>query len=174
MSAEAKRRLRVSAAAVFILALALAGAACAGDGNDFLLDREPTREPSFSRTPTATVSPGATLTPRATTPPGTAVTPQATTPPPAATATPTATPAATTPGVTVTPVASFKITVKAAVNIRTAPTTEAAILGGFFPGDTKTVIGEARGQEAEPGSGNLWYALEEGGFVYAPLVDKVP
>jgi len=75
--------------------------------------------------------------------------------------------------VEVTSVAPFQITVKEAVNIRAAPNTEADILGGIFPGDTKTVIGEVHGQEAEPGQGDLWYALEDGGFVYAPFVEKV-
>jgi hypothetical protein len=86
------------------------------------------------------------------------------------------TPAATTPTptpVAVTPVTPFEITVSEAVNIRAAPTTEATVLGAIFPGERRRVVGEARGQEVEAGRGNVWYAIEGGGFVYSPLVQRV-
>ena len=138
-----------AALSVLLLALAVAGAACFGDGN-FLGDQE-----TSTPTPTSTGTPGPTGT-------GT----------PTATVSPTATITAT-PSVSVTPVTPFEITVKEAVNIRAAPSTNAALLRAIFPGEKKKVIGEARGEEVEPGQGDLWYALEGGGFVYAPFVVKV-
>ena len=94
--------------------------------------------------------------------------------------TPTATPAVE---VEVTPVAEpFEITVDEAVNVRDRPSTgeESTPLAIIFPGGRAKVLGEARGEEAEPGEGDLWYQVEltqEGttvlGFVYAPLVEKV-
>jgi hypothetical protein len=163
MFAEANRRLWVGVMAALVLALV--GVSC-GDGGDFLLDEEPTETPFFTRTPAVglTVTPGPTITPGATTRPEATVTPEA------------AMPEATTPSVEVTPVAGFEITVKEAVNIRAAPTTGADLIGGdsvIYPGHRRTVIGQARGEEVEEGSGDLWYALEDGGFVYAPFVEEV-
>lgn len=136
---------------VLLLALAFASGACFGDG-DFLGEREtPTPTPAFTGTPGPTVT-------------GT----------PTGTGTPTVSPTATsTPSVNVSPVTPFEITVKEAVNIRAAPSTNAAVLGAIFPGEKKKVIGEARGEEAQAGQGDLWYALEGSGFVYAPFVVKV-
>lgn len=151
-----------------LLALAAAAAlllACGGGGDGILIGDE------GSPTPTATApifpTPGAG-TPR--TSPGVVI--------------PTATPAATPAGgVVVTPVAEpFEITVDEATNVRDRPSTggESTVLAIIFPGGRAMVLGEASGEEAEPGEGDLWYQVEltqEGttvvGFVYAPLVERV-
>jgi hypothetical protein len=76
----------------------------------------------------------------------------------------------------VTPVAPFEITVSlenSGLRIRETPSTNSDVIGAIYSGDKKRVTGEARGEEAEPGKGDLWYALEGGGFVYAPLTKKV-
>ena len=95
---------------------------------------------------------------------------------------PTATTAETTaPEVNVTPVSEpFEITVDEAVNIRSRPSTTAEPpVGAIYQGQKAKVVGEARGQEAEPGKGDLWYQVELtqngstiSGFVYSPLVKK--
>jgi len=135
------------------LALALASGACFGGDDDFLGD-EGTTTPTatFTRTP----GPTATGTPTGT---GT----------PAATVSPTGT---ATPSVSITQVEPFQITVTEAVNIRATPSTNADVVGTIFAAETRQVIGEARGEEAQAGEGNLWYALEGGGFVYAPFVQR--
>ncbi len=95
----------------------------------------------------------------------------------------TATGAATTsPEVNVTPVSQpYDITVDEAVNIRSRPSSAAEPpVGAIYQGEKAKVVGEVRGQEAEPGKGDLWYQIELtqngstiSGFVYAPLVKKV-
>jgi hypothetical protein len=132
----------------FLLALGLGMAACGGQGPP-----EEVAAPPPSPQPTAAVV--------------TVVPTPLPTPTPRPSPSPTPTPAA------VTPVTPFEITVSEAVNIRAAPTTQAAILGAIFPGERRRVVGEARGQEVEPGRGNVWYAIEGGGFVYSPLVQRV-
>lgn len=141
--------------AMSVSLLALAGSACSGGDGGFLGEEE---TPTF--TPAITGTPGPTITG---TPTGTA------------TATVSPTPTATaTASVNITPVEPFEITVKEAVNIRSTPSVRPDnVVGAIFPGERKKVIGEARGEEAEAGQGDLWYALEGGGFVYAPLVEKV-
>ncbi len=101
---------------------------------------------------------------------------------PAGTPAPTATGAATSPEVNVTPVSQpYDVTVDEAVNIRSRPSTAAEPpVGAIYQGEKAKVVGEARGQEVEPGKGDLWYQIEltrNGstitGFVWAPLVKKV-
>ncbi len=128
----------------FFLALALGAVACGGG------ESAPPASPSWSppASPTVivvTVVPSPSLSP---------------------------TPATPTP-VVATPVTPFEVTVAEAVNIRAAPTTQAAIVGAIYPGERRRVVGEAVGQEVEPGRGNVWYAIEGGGFVYSPLVQRV-
>ncbi|HXG42604.1 MAG TPA: SH3 domain-containing protein [Dehalococcoidia bacterium] len=135
-------------AGVILLALGLGLVACGGQG------------------PPAESSPVATF-PSA--PPPTPTVVVATVAP----ATPTPTPSPSPTPVAVTPVTPFEITVSEAVNIRAAPTTQAAIVGAIYPGERRRVVGEAAGQEVEPGRGNVWYAVEGGGFVYSPLVQRV-
>ncbi|GBD13398.1 hypothetical protein HRbin24_01426 [bacterium HR24] len=131
----------------FFLALALGAVACGG-GESAPPPVTPSAAPQSSPTViVVTVVPSPTPTP--------------------APATPTPSPAP------VTPVAPFEITVSEAVNVRAAPTTEASVLGAIYPGERRRVVGEARGQEVEAGRGNVWYAIEGGGFVYAPLVQRV-
>lgn len=150
-----------------LLALAAAAAlvlACGGGGDGILTGEEGSPTP----TPTAT-EPISERTPV----PGT---PEAS----PGVVTPTATPAVE---VVVTPVAEpFEITVEEATNVRDRPSTgeESTVLAIIFPGGRARVLGEARGEEAEQGEGDLWYQVEltqEGitvvGFVYAPLVEKV-
>lgn len=151
------RWMRMVAMSVSLLALALAGLACF-DGDGGFLGEEETPSPTAAIT--GTPGPTITATPTAT---GTA------------TATVSPTPTATaTPSVNITPVEPFEITVKEAVNIRSTPSVRPDnVVGAIFPGERKKVIGEARGEEALSGQGDLWYALEGGGFVYAPLVEKV-
>ena len=163
MSARTWSRSRGGAAvAVFILALAFVAGACGGDGG-FLLEEELTETPVFGGTPVATPTP-IVLTPSD----------MEVTEVPEETAAPEAeAPEATAPPVDITPVAAFEISVIEAVNVRVAPSTEAEILEIIFPDETRTVIGEALGEEALPGEGDLWYALEGGGFVYAPVVETV-
>ncbi len=156
------------------LLLPLAGVAalilaCGGDPDVVLDDSSPSPTEAASSSPLSTStgtfepSPGS----------GTSIS----TPTPAATATPVAT-------VDVTPVAEpFEIGVSAAnsgLRVRETPSTTGTILGAIFLGDIATVLGEARGEEAEAGGGDLWYQVEltqDGvtvdGFVYAPLVEKV-
>ena len=156
-----------------ILALVALVSACGGGGPERSLtegEGSPSpigTPPIFQRSPVATtppVSPGGSPT--------------------AATPTPTPT-AGGTPvvRVAVTPVAEpFQVTVNEAVNVRDRPSAseESTILGGIYPGDKAKVVGEARGQEVEPGKGDLWYQVEltrngttVSGFVYAPFVVKV-
>ncbi len=136
--------------------LLLASMAC-GDGGPPLLSETRTPTPPGRASPIATPFPSPSPAPTG-----------------AATPTPTPTPSPAPAGnVPVTPVSPFEITVRDAVNVRAAPNTSAPLLGGIYPGERRRVIGEARGQEVEAGRGDLWYALEGGGFVYAPLVEKV-
>lgn len=156
------------------LLLPLAGVAalilaCGGDPEVVLDDSTP------SPTETAFASPSPTPTSTSQASPG------------SATPTPTPTPAATaTPVIVVdvTPVAEpFEIGVSVAnsgLRVRETPSTSGTILGAIFVGDTAMVLGEARGEEAESGGGDLWYQVEltqdgvtVSGFVYAPLVEKV-
>lgn len=133
-------------AGVILLALGLGLSACGGQGPPAEVSPSPASPPS--PTPTVVV---ATVVP----------------PSPIPVPSPTPTPVA------VTPVAPFEVTVSEAVNVRAAPTTEAAIVGAIYPGERRRVVGEALGQEVEAGRGNVWYAIEGGGFVYAPLVQRV-
>ncbi len=135
-----------------LLALGLGMAACGGQGPPADVVMPPV-SPSPFASPTVVLVTVVPTTPAATIP----------TPTPRPTPTP----------VPVTPVTPFEITVSEAVNIRAAPTTEAAVLGAIFPGERRRVVGEARGQEVEAGRGNVWYAIEGGGFVYSPLVQRV-
>jgi len=149
-------------AGLFLAITTLALLAWGCDGNGGLLGDETTPSPSgtppiFQRSPVVpTASPAATGTP--------------------ATGAATSTPTGQTPvaNVAVTPVTAFEITVTEAVNIREAPATDSDVLGIIAPGDRKRVTGQALGQEVTAGSGNrIWYQLEEGGFVYSGLVQKV-
>ncbi len=142
---------------------------CGGGGGRFLTEEEGSPSPAgtapiFQRSPLPTVALG---TPGAS--PGAATaTPKPASPPPLS-------------PLPVTPVAQpFEVTVTEAVNIRDGPSTNGNILGAIYQGHKAKVLGEARGQEAEPGQGDLWYQVEitqDGtiirGFVYAPLVLKV-
>ena len=155
--------LAVTAALVF---------GCGGGGGRFLTEEEGSPSPAstapiFQRSPLPSVAVG---TPGA----SPAATPA---PAPAADVTPSV-------QVAVTPVAeSFEVTVTAentGLRIRETPSTNGNILGAIYQGHKAKVLGEARGQEAEPGQGDLWYQVEitqDGtiirGFVYAPLVLKV-
>jgi len=159
-----------------LLSLAVAAAlilSCGGGGPEHALLEErgsptPTLAPIFQRSPVAgTPAASPALSP--------AATPLATTPL-AATPTP-----ASQPPVDVTPVAQpFQVTVSEAVNVRDRPSTEGTVVGGIYPGDKATVVGEARGQAVEPGKGDLWYQVEltrNGGtirgFAYASNVERV-
>ena len=156
------------------LLLPLAGVAalilaCGGDPDVVLDDSTP------SPTETALSSPSPTPTGTSQASPGSGT--PIPTPTPAATTTPVAT-------VDVTSVAEpFEIGVSTAnsgLRVRETPSTTGTILGAIFLGDTAIVLGEARGEEAQAGGGDLWYQVEltqDGvtfnGFVYAPLVEKV-
>lgn len=135
-------------------ALAALAAACGGGG-----ETPPAETPPPA---TATAQPGAQPTPA----------PQATETPPG-------------PQAEITPVTAFQITVSAensGLRIRERPraTQDTPVLGAIYEGWEATVLGEARGQEVEPGKGDLWYYVEMSldgetvrGFVYAPYVEQV-
>lgn len=167
-SKASRHGLKLASGLVALLGLALLAWACEEGEKDLFIVETVT---PFLRSPEAVGSPTVTVTPAiAETPPVTA------TPTPAVAETPTPTEEGSPVAAQVTPVTPFEVTVSEAntgLRIREMPTTNAAILGAIYWGDKKKVIGEALGQEAEPGKGNLWYALEGGGFVYAPLVEKV-
>jgi hypothetical protein len=139
-------------------------AACGGSGEEFPPDGD------GSPSPTGTV-PTTDGTPTATPTPGS---PTADTPTPADGTTP-------TPAIDIVEVQPFDVTADEAVNVRDRPSTDAAtVIGGIFPGETATVIGEARGPEAIEGAGDLWYWVEfvrDGtpvrGFVYEPVVERM-
>ncbi|HXG36609.1 MAG TPA: hypothetical protein VNL15_06550 [Dehalococcoidia bacterium] len=61
------------------------------------------------------------------------------------------------------------------MNIRSTPSVASSdnVIGQIVPGDKREVTGQATGDEAEAGAGKTWYSLKGGGFVYAPLVEKV-
>lgn len=144
-----------SAGLILIITLALAWGCGGGDGllDDGTSPAASGTPPIFQRSPVA----------RTPAPSGAATTPAAT-----------STPTGQAPPVAVTPVTAFEITATEAVNIREAPATDSDVLGIIAPGDRKRVVAQALGQEVDAGTGNrIWYQLEEGGFVYSGLVQKV-
>ena len=164
---------RVGGLTILITVLTLLAWACGGGGGEFLIDRTtptPTGTPAiFQRSPVA----GAASPTAAASPTGSPV------------ASPTA---AQSPvaGANVTPEANpFEITVNAensGLRIRERPSAsdDSTVLGSIFQGEKAKVIGQARGQEVEPGKGDVWYQIEitiagelVRGFVYAPFVEKV-
>jgi len=150
--------LRPAGLILAITTLAILAWGCGGNGG--LLGDETTPSPSgtppiFQRSPVArTPAPTGAATSPGTSPAPTGQTPAA--------------------NIAVTPVTAFEITVTEAVLIREGPATDTDPLGGIYPGERKRVTGQALGQEVTAGSGNrIWYQLEEGGFVYSGLVQKV-
>ena len=75
-------------------------------------------------------------------------------------------------GVEVTPVTSFQITVADSANRRKSPSTQSDLLGTINAGEKKTVTGEVPGEAVEADN-DIWYALEDGSFVYSGAVTKV-
>jgi uncharacterized protein YgiM (DUF1202 family) len=71
-----------------------------------------------------------------------------------------------------TPVAAFKVKADGNVNQREGPTTKDAVAGTLSSGEEATVIATIRGELVE-GTNDVWYQLEEGGFVYSGAVDEV-
>ena len=154
---EPRRRLGMLIGPVLI-ALALALAACGGDGTDGEATPSPTPgETAASPTPPPQTAPPVTVTQ---------------TPPPEPTPTP-------TPQVDVSPLDPFDVRATEAINIREIPATSSDVVATLFPGETATVLGEARGEVVEPGD-DAWYQVEftrEGttvrGFLYATYVAPV-
>ncbi|HEU4759330.1 MAG TPA: SH3 domain-containing protein [Dehalococcoidia bacterium] len=163
--------LRLSAL-LALAALAALATACLGGGGSSAPEVAVSPIPSetaaiFQRSPL----PSPTASPQAS-PTGTAS--------PTATATAAATPAT---DVAVTPVAEpFDVTVTAdnsGLRIRSTPSTNGGVLDAIYGGEKAKVLGEAHGQEVEPGKGDLWYQVEitrngnaVRGFVYAAYVVK--
>ena len=154
---------RVGGLTLLIAVLTLLGWACGGGGGGGLLGGRTTPTPTgtpaiFQRSPVVTASPTAAASP---------------------TGSPVASPTAAqspVPSANVTPVTPFEITVKEAVVIRSAPSDQAERISAdnvIYPGFKRKVIGETRGKPVDPAKGDLWYALEGGGFVYAPFVEKI-
>lgn len=156
---------------VLTIGLALLAVACDTGGGDVLVESDET-------TPTPEASPTGLRTTRAE--PTISPTPERTIPSPDPTvaATPTEQviqeieePAALEADIV--DVDPFVVTVETGVNIRSAPTTDSSIIDAIFPGEERTVIGETRGEAVEADLGDLWFALQDGGFVYAPIVTAV-
>ena len=156
---------------VLTIGLALLAGACDTGGGDVLVD-------SAETTPTPEASPTELRTTRSE--PTISPTPERTVRPPNPTVAATATEQiiqqiedSAAIEADIVEVEPFVVTVETGVNIRSAPTTDSSIIGGIFPGEEQTVIGETRGETVDAELGDLWFALQDGGFVYAPIVTAV-
>ncbi len=78
----------------------------------------------------------------------------------------------TSPDVEVTPVTPFQVTSDESTNLRTEPSTQGAVLGTIAEGEEKTVTGQAAGEAVQEGN-DIWYQLDDGGFVYSGAVKRV-
>ena len=155
---------------VLAIGLALLAGACDTGGGDVLVSDE--------TTPTAEASPAGLRTTRAE--PTISPTPARTIPAPDPTVAATPTEQVIqqiedsgTLETEIIEVEPFVVTVETGVNIRSAPTTDSSILGGIFPGEERTVIGVTSGETVEADLGDRWFALQDGGFVYAAIVTAV-
>lgn len=156
---------------ILTIGLALLAGACDTGGGDTLVD-------SAETTPTPEASPTGLRTTRSE--PTISPTPERTLPSPDPTVAATPTEQiiqqiedSAVPEADIVQVDPFAITVETGVNIRSAPTTDSSIIGGIFPGEERTVIGETRGETVDADLGDLWFALQDGGFVYAPIVAAI-